>query len=347
MNCQIINQKIIKILVIGGIIFSAFFAAIFYTYVEYMASIYIPVNSTNNLIKVIKIEKGWKTSEILETLRKNNLIKSSFWLKIYLRRHHLDGKLQAGDYKFYSWLSPFQIIQMMAEGKTIRNGIKITIPEGFTLKQIDQRLSRCFARPISLSRFRVKDFQDQYDFLKNVNSRRSLQGFLFPDTYFFDSNIQPKEIAGKMLDNFSNHIRQISSSNSSSSLSFDQAIILASIIEKEVQTLADKKIVAGVFLKRLRDHRPLESCATIAYILGKNKKQYSLDDLRVDSPFNTYLHLGLPPEPICNPGLDSISAVLSPQETDYNYFLTDPATKKTIFSRTLTEHQRNKKKYLR
>jgi UPF0755 protein len=132
-----------------------------------------------------------------------------------------------------------------------------------------------------------------------------------------------------------------------SSMKLKNAVIMASILEKEVKSDEDRKIVAGIFWKRLENNYPLESCATIAYILGKEKKQYSYEDTRVKSPYNTYINLGLPPTPINNPGLSAINAALNPKQTDYNFFLTDPVIGTTIFSKTLAEHNTNKAKYLK
>jgi len=122
---------------------------------------------------------------------------------------------------------------------------------------------------------------------------------------------------------------------------------MASLIEKEVRTSEDMKIISGIFWQRIENRQGLESCATLAYILGVNKPQYSVVDTKIDSPYNTYKHRGLPPSPIANPGLNAITAAIYPKETDYNYFLSDPATGQTIFSRTLGEHNLNKAKYLK
>lgn len=124
-----------------------------------------------------------------------------------------------------------------------------------------------------------------------------------------------------------------------------EIVTMASILEKEVKTPEDMKIVSGIFWKRIDQGRPLQSCATIAYVLGREKKQYSYEDTRTPSPYNTYINKGLPPGPINNPGMNSILAAVYPKETDYNYFLTDPETGKTIFSKTLEEHEENKVKY--
>jgi len=118
-------------------------------------------------------------------------------------------------------------------------------------------------------------------------------------------------------------------------------------LEKEIKSDEDRVIVAGIFWKRLENKYPLESCATIAYILGVDKWRYSYEDTRIKSPYNTYINIGLPPTPINNPGLSAIRAAIYPQETDYNFFLTDPETGNTIFSKTFQEHNRNKAKYFK
>ena len=130
-----------------------------------------------------------------------------------------------------------------------------------------------------------------------------------------------------------------------------EIVTLASILEKEVARKEDKKIVSGIFWKRIKKGKPLESCATIAYLLKKDWN--SFEEMRkdiysakkIDSPYNTYLYPGLPKGPISNPGLDSLEAAIFPKFTDYNYFLTDPKTKKTIFAKTYREHLKNKAKY--
>jgi len=126
----------------------------------------------------------------------------------------------------------------------------------------------------------------------------------------------------------------------------NEIITMASILEKEVPTYDDQKVISGIFWNRVRDNYPLQSCATIAYVLGIDKWIYSLDDIEIDSPYNTYKNTGLPPGPINNPGLSAIQAAVYPSETDYYFFLSAPDGQ-TIYSRTFEEHLDNKNKYLR
>ena len=125
-----------------------------------------------------------------------------------------------------------------------------------------------------------------------------------------------------------------------------EIITMASIVEKEVRILEDMKTVAGIFWDRIKYGQALESCASLAYILGESKVQYSVADTKIDSPYNTYKNPGLPPGPISNPGLNAVRAAIYPEYTSYNYFLSDPQTGDTIFSKTFEEHKQNKQKYL-
>ncbi|MEI8361556.1 MAG: endolytic transglycosylase MltG, partial [bacterium] len=126
-----------------------------------------------------------------------------------------------------------------------------------------------------------------------------------------------------------------------------EIVTMASVIEKEVRKTADMKIVSGIFWNRLANKQRLESCATLAYILGVNKEQYSLADTKIDSPYNTYQNFGLPIAPIANPGLKAIEAAIYPTKTNYNFFLTAATTGQTIFSSTFAEHVKNKNLYLK
>jgi len=200
-----------------------------------------------------------------------------------------------------------QVLQLAPE-------VQITFPEGFTVKQIQERLA-------------VRGLVFEFD--------ENLEGYLFPDTYRFYRKSTAEQVIKKMRDNFNIKVGEIS---------YDD-LILASIVQKEVASQEDMKKVAGIFLKRLKVGMPLQSDATINFITGKNLSQPSIEDTKTVSPYNTYLNLGLPPKPICNPGLAAIEAVRFPEESAYWYFLT-PSGMATIFSKTLEEHNTAKVKYL-
>jgi UPF0755 protein len=185
-----------------------------------------------------------------------------------------------------------------------------------------------------------------YEFLKDKPGGGNLEGFLFPDTYIFFKDASAVSIINRMLLNFDEKLSgEMKGDIEKSGHSIYEVVTMASILEKEVKTKEDMKIASGIFWDRMEFGMPLQSCATVAYVLGKEKKQYSYDDTRTPSPYNTYINKGLPPGPIDNPGINALNAAIYPTKTDYIYFLTDPETGKTIFSKTIEEHEANKVKY--
>lgn len=201
----------------------------------------------------------------------------------------------------------------------------------------------------------AKDFKlEGYPILASKPQTSGLEGFLFPDTYFISKNLSPgaetgSKIIKKSLDNFTAKFTpamQIQAEDDK--LSVYQIVTLASIIEKETRgNQEERKIVAGIFYNRLKAGVPLQSDATVNYVTGKSDLRPSRADTDIDSSYNTYKYKGLPPGPICNPGLDAIMAALTPAKTDYFYFLTDPKTGRAVFAKTYDEHLKNKQKYLR
>ena len=270
--------------------------------------------------RIVKIEKGWGSSEVAQKLKDEGLINNKWMFILYVWTKGYNSHLQAGEYLLNPKMSMLKIAKTIAQGEVNPNWVKITIPEGWTNKQIEERLIKN----------EVIGSDDKLPI--------ELQGYLFPDTYYFYKNSGINIVIKKMQENFNKKVGK--------DTKYD-ILKMASILEKEVISDEDRAIVSGIFWKRIKNSYPLQSCATIAYILGKEKLQYSYADTRVKSPYNTYLNIGLPPTPINNPGLSAIKAALNPKQTDYNFFLTDPATGKTIFSKTIEEHNANKVKYLK
>lgn len=301
--------------------------------------------------KIFEVKKGEKVKEIAFRLEKENLIKNKFYFLFYVLKERKQKSLQAGRYFFSNPISISQIVEKISEGRVIFPEIKITFPEGLRLHQIEnliQNSKLILEESKLISDFKIKDFKQKYNFLKNGPNDTSLEGFLFPDTYYFKEKTKIETIINKFLSNFnkklsSDLIKEIERQNKT----IFEIIIMASILEKEVKTKEDREIVSGIFWKRIKQNKPLESCATIAYILRVDKWRYSYQETRIPSPYNTYLNQGLPQGPISNPGLEAIKAAIYPKETDYNYFLTDPETKKTIFAKTIKEHNENKIKYFK
>lgn len=324
-------------------------AGFFYTQHQFR----LPASSSDRELAFI-VKSGEGVKQIAKHLEEENLIKSSFYFELYVWKEKLSQKLQAGEYLFRCNMTIPEIVEILVTGKVVSREVKVTIPEGLTIKKIGRILAE--SELLSFKEFwfssQVPILENQwlakYEFLKGVPQGATLEGFLFPDTYSLYKDATPKEILEKMLDNFDRKFTaQMCLDIERQGKSIYEIITMASLLEKEVRTYEDRQIVSGIFSKRVENNYPLESCATIAYILGADKWRYSYEDTRIKSPYNTYLNIGLPPSPICNPGLSAIKAAIYPEESDYHYFLSRPDTGQTVFSKTLKEHNINKTEYLK
>ena len=275
------------------------------------------------------IEKGDGLKKIAANLKKAGLIRNENLFEYYIFYRGWAAQLKAGQYILSPSLNIPQIAQRVVKGEAVSQEIQVTIPEGFTLKQIDQRLAEAGL---------IKTGE--------LSKKTQLEGYLFPDTYRFSREETLEEMIIKMRGNFVRKLdKDLREEITKQEKTIEEIITMASLLEKEVLTDQDRQIVSGIFWKRLENNYPLESCATIAYALGVDKWRYSVEDTKIDSPYNTYQNIGLPPGPICNPGLSAIKAAIYPQASDYYFFLSAPDGQ-TIFSKTLEEHNQNKAKYL-
>ena len=288
--------------------------------------IYLPKDLALTENKLFSIERGQSLFKIAENLEEEDLIKNEFLFDFYIITKGMSRKLQAGDYLFNPSMSITEITKKIISGEVAK--IEVTIPEGFTVKQIEERLN-----------------------LKLPET--DLEGFLFPDTYQFSYGASAEEVVRKMLDNFDKKLTSdLREEIAAQGKTIFEIVTMASLLEKEVKTKEEKEIVSGIFWKRIEEGRPLDSCATIAYILGGGN--WTFEEMRkeiargkeIDSPYNTYKYLGLPLGPICNPGLESIIAAVYPKNSEYWYYFSTPEGE-TIFSRTLEEHNIAQAKYLK
>jgi len=309
------------------IIFDICLIVIFICLLFFYYQLEIPANKTAEEI-IFSIEKGDNLEKIAENLKKERLINSKSIFVFYVWLKGKAENLQAGKYILSSSMTIPEIAKKIISGEVVKDWIKTTIPEGWTNKQIEERL------------FNLGLIN------KNQKLPIELQGYLFPDTYYFEKEASIEEIIKRMQDNFNKKITEdLKAEIKKQNKNLYQILIMASLLEKEVKTDEDRAIVSGIFWERLENNYPLESCATIAYILEVDKWRYSIEETKIKSPYNTYLNIGLPPTPINNPGLSTIKAAVYPEYTDYNFFLTDPETGQTIFSKTLKEHNANKRRY--
>ena len=306
-------------------------------------------NSDELVVSDFSIKKGENVWDVANDLKANKLIDSSIKFVFNIYKNGLQKEIKAGDYKLSSDLSNSDIAKIITEGRVVEESesIKITFPEGWSSGQMAERLSENgFSGENFLELVEKPNYFYQtygFEFLKNIPEGQNMEGFLFPDTYFLKQDTEAEIIIKKMLDNFDEKLStELREEISSQGKTVYEVITMASLIEKEVRIEEDRKIVGGVFWNRLEIGQALQSCATLAFIRGDNKMQYSYADTKIDSLYNTYLYPGLPPGPIANPGLSSIEAAIYPTETDYIYFLNNPETGETVFSRTLEEHNVNK-----
>lgn len=234
-----------------------------------------------------------------------------------------------------------------------REEVKITVLEGWNIEDIAKHLE---SREIfTQEEFIEATLQDyDYEFLADRPKGYSLEGYLFPDTYRIFVDSSPEDLIKRMLDNFNRKLdSDLRKEIESQGKTIFEIVNLAALVEKEAPIdyktgdNKDAKIVAGIFLNRLKSGQALQACASLAFILGEIKPIYSEADTKIDSPYNTYLNRGLPYGPIANPGMLAIEAAIYPIETNYNYFLTPIGTKDMIYAVSYQEHLRNRDKYLR
>ncbi len=301
------------------------------------------------------IEKGEGIEQISLNLKNQGLIKNQYLFKFYTFIKGFSGELQRGIYSLSPSMSISEIANKIRTGAVFTK--RITIPEGFTIRQIDERFSEVFNREINLSQFLISDFKDEFEFLKDAPPNRHLEGFLFPDTYQFCYLVSEEDIVRTILRNFDRRLTsEMRETITKQEKLIFEIIVMASLIEREVQTLEDRKLVSGLFWRRIEINMLLQVDATIAYVLQKRElipeDGWTFQEMRreigrareIDSPYNTYKHLGLPVGPISNPGTESILAAINPEDSQYLFFLSTPDGE-TIFSRTLREHNAAKRKY--
>lgn len=344
-------KKAVKITL--WIILTAIFAAV----MGLAYFIYDTNRSLPDLTKeqVFKIEKGDGVNQVALRLKQQGIIRNTFNFETYLWLNKQEDDLQAGEYSLNPGVSVVGLVQKFIAGNIVPQEVWITIPEGFTGKEIEERLvEKGLAKEGEFIK-KITNYKGNKNLCtlpEGVGSKKdcsadSLEGYLFPDTYKFFKDATIDEIINKMLVNFDKKLTtDLRKEIEQQDKTVEEIIILASIIEKEVSNTEDAKKVASVFYNRLAIDMRLESDATVNFATGKSRRQATLEDIEIDSLYNTYLYGGIPPSPISNPGLNAIEAAIYPAETDFFYFLS-PEDGSTIFSKTFEEHLVAKNKYLK
>ena len=270
----------------------------------------------------VKIRDGLSTAEIAKRLAEKGIIGSSLRFRFLARFYGYDDKFRPGSYTFTADMSDEEVFQKLLTGE--KKVVRFTVPEGFSIKEIAERLHNLDLADKDDFLKAAADFAP-YDYMrKRKNVFFAAEGFLFPDTYNVDSDIEIDEILKLMAQTFDERLTPTMRVTAEKmGLSVYDLITLASLVEREVRYPEDRPIVAQILLKRLKLNMPLQTDATLQYLMDTPKEDVSIEDTQIDSPYNTYQHTGLPPGPIANPGMASIVAVLHPAETDYLYFVSD------------------------
>ncbi len=313
----------------GPLIILVFLVAVFsFWYKEGL----LPVDKSDKSAKIFVIQQGESVNSIVNNLKNADLIRSKLVFYLLIKQLGIEKSIQAGDFHLSRSLSATEIAKELTHGTL---DVWVTIIEGLRKEEIANIFAKSHNIPETV-------------FIENTQ-----EGYLFPDTYLIPREATVEQILTILKNNFDKKVSaDIISAAKNKGFSVDELLTLASLIERETQSYEDKKIVAGILLNRLEIGMPLQVDATVQYALGYDKKERSWwkkhlteKDLKIDSDYNTYINIGLPPGPICNPGLDSILAVINATDTNYLYYISDKNSK-MHYATTLEEHNRNISRYL-
>ena len=337
MNFRKINLKVISIItiIILGLIAG-------YIYIQIG-----PYDKNSKKEIIVKIPNGSTLTDVSNILKENKVIKNKVLFKVVSKFKPNEHGVKAGKYLLRQSYSNSKVLDILFSGKTYNDGIKVTIPEGSTYKEVIKYLTskgignkEVYEKLIN----NPKEFYSEFKFLDEKDIT-SLEGFLYPDTYHFDKNVTEKEVLSTMLKRFEKiYTDKFKREQKERGLTLQQVINLASIIEKEAVLDEDRPMIASVFYNRLDVDMPLQSDATIQYIFDERKDRVMYKDLKIKSPYNSYINKGLPPTPISNPGVKSIEAVLNPANSDYLYFVAT-IDGKNNYSKTYEEHLKHVESY--
>ena len=296
-----------------------------------------------------KIDEGESGNHVVMRLKNDGLIRSSLFFKVLLKIKN--KPLKVGLYAITKNDSSYTLLEKMVKGA--QRMLSITIPEGKTIKQVATLLEqKGVCNAAQFINEASKPPKGKYV----ASSALSYEGFIFPDTYFIPAFSSPSFLLETFMDNFEKRLEEIDSSlltkNAHNLQWVYRQIILASIIEKEYKIEEEAPLIASVFMNRLYANMPLQSCATIVYIMTElqnrpHPKRLFYTDLEIDNPYNSYINYGLPPSPICSPGSVALDSVLNPVKTGYYYFVVKDSKAGTHhFSSNYSNHQQAKIEYI-
>lgn len=322
-------------------LFTAFITIVILLTILYFISLFTTKSFVPEVL--VEIKPNSSARSIAMILKKNDIIKYPKIFYYYVKITAHDKNLKSGEYLFNGELNLLEVIHIIEKGKVHLR--KITFPEGWTYKKMCRKLSKTgfgdYNKFMSLCEDSI--------FIKKVTtfSKPLIEGFLYPNTYLFPKGASEEFILKKMVRTFYEQTANIDF-NPDFPIDFYDTLILASIVEKEAKVSSEKPLIAGVYMKRLKNKYKLQADPTVAYVLerkGKTRKKIYYKDLEIKSPYNTYQNMGLPPTPISNPSVGTIKAVLNYQSNDYLFFFANAG--KHIFSKNYKTHilKQNQIKY--
>ncbi|NLI78974.1 MAG: endolytic transglycosylase MltG [Candidatus Riflebacteria bacterium] len=292
----------------------------------------------------ITVSPGMNPRQIGGILRTAGVIRSAFLFRLLVGFYGVAHRLQPGSFQFTGRETPEEAIAALLVGKA--ETVRVTVPEGLTQAEIALILEANQVVPAASFTAAINDRALLSAVFHDWGEVPNGEGLAFPETYQFNRDSRAEEVARTMLEFTRLVVDRVASGSLPQGLTRYQACVLASVVEREARRDAERPLVASVFLNRLSRGMRLESCATVQYALPEQKDRLTYDDLKVESPFNTYLRAGLPPTPIANFGKASLAAVASPSVSDFLYFVSDDAGGHR-FSRTLAEHERSRRQFFR
>ena len=314
-----------------------FFLILIFALLAFISYLYfkegtLPVNKNDKSTKIFVVPKGESLNNIIKKLSREQLIRNRIVFYLIVKQLGIEKKIQAGDYRLSPSMDAYQIAKTLTHGTL---DIWITIIEGLRKEEVAQIVGKNFGIP-------------EIEFIKKAK-----EGFLFPDTYLIPKDATLETIIKILENNFQKKVdEKLKNQMKEKGLSLEETIIIASLIEREAKFEEDRPLVASVIFNRLNEKMKLEIDATVQYALGYQadektwwKKNLTKSDLEIDSLYNTYKFEGLPPGPICSPGLSSIKAVINAPNTDYLFYISDK-NGKLHFAKDLPTHNKNIQKYL-
>lgn len=269
----------------------------------------------------VLVNPGDSLYKVLDNLKEENKIRNLFIIKAYIKRNNLQTNIKPGDYIIKSDVNLNVFLSDLNQGLYNKDLIKVTIPEGYDIEKIAQTLED---KGI-ISKERFIDAIKQYvvpEYIKEKGNRKyALEGYLFPDTYMLAKEMKAEDIINIMFNRFNGALNELREKYKIDNNKVDAIITVASMVEKEAEASSERGKVASVFYNRMKKGMKMQSCATVLYALGEHRDKLYDKDLKVDSPYNTYIIDGFPPGPIASPGMASIEAALNPEDTNYLFFV--------------------------